>query len=140
MPRASIHHFALILFVSLGRVAAAADPTRATVASGDTSVQIEAQADKLKLIGCKSLLADWNWTTGSAIPLLNFVVVEGQDLVRWKFKTRKSFKASADAPEAEIFVFENESPALELTSAWMDFSRPGQLSTGSPSETTAMPL
>jgi hypothetical protein len=79
MPRASIHHFALILFVSLGRVAAAADPTRATVASGDTSVQIEAQADKLKLIGCKSLLADWNWTTGSAIPLLNFVVVEGQD-------------------------------------------------------------
>jgi hypothetical protein len=47
--------------------------------------------------------------------------------LHWNFKTHSSPKAKAAQPAQEIFVFENENPALELKSIWTAHSGPGPI-------------
>jgi hypothetical protein len=104
----------------------AADAVVGSVATGDTSVQVEAQDGRLKLVALKSVRSGWNWATGNELPLITAVEIEGQaSALHWKFKTHSSPKGKSGQPAQEIFVFENENPALELKSSWSAYSGPG---------------
>ena len=122
--------FSALLFLILCssfQFACAADATVGTLATADTSIQIEAQDNRLKLVALKSVRSDWNWATTNELPMIKAVDVNGQSTpLHWKFKMRWSgslFTACAQ----EIFVFENENPPLELKSIWTAHSGPGPI-------------
>ena len=119
---------ALLWCIISCRFAYAADATIGTLATADTSVQIEAQDTRLKLLALKSVRCDWNWATGNELPLINAVEVNGQSKsTHWKFKMHSSSKGKPGQPAQEIFVFETEEPALELKSTWTAYSGPGPI-------------
>src|SRR6266850_815183 len=108
--------------------ALAADAIVGTVATADTSVQIEARDTGLKLAALKSVQCGWNWATGNELPMIKAVEVNGQTrALHWKFKMHTSPKGKQGAVAQEIFVFENENPALELKSTWTGHSGPGPI-------------
>jgi len=47
--------------------------------------------------------------------------------LHWKFKSHSGPKGKQGQPAEEIFVFENENPALELKSIWTAYSGPGPI-------------
>jgi hypothetical protein len=119
---------ALFLLSSSSWLALAAGATVGTLATADTSVQIEAQDTRLKLLALKSVRGGWNWATGNELPMIKAVEVNGQSKeLHWKFKTHRSQKGKQEAAAQEIFVFENENPALELKSTWTAYSGPGPI-------------
>jgi len=104
----------------------AADATVGTLATADTSVQIEAQDRTLKLLALKSVRSGWNWTTGNELPLVRTAEVNGRtQALNWIFKRHSSSKGKKGEVTQEIFVFENANPALELKSIWTAYSGPG---------------
>jgi hypothetical protein len=118
----------LALIVCCCRLAFAADTTVGTLATADTGIQIEAQESTLKLVALKSIRRGWNWATGNELPMIKAVEVNGQSVaLHWKFKTHSSPKVKQGAGTQEIFVFENENPALELKSIWTAYSGPGPI-------------
>ena len=118
-------HLALLLWVSFGRWAVAADASRAILATDDTKVQVEARENQLRVVAFESIRTGWNWTTSNELPLISSLEVNGQTKpITWKFKTRSG---SAGQPAREIFVFESENPALELKSIWTAYSGPGPI-------------
>jgi alpha-galactosidase len=116
----------LALILCCCRLAFAADTTVGTLATADTGVQIEAQDTSLKLVALKSVRCGWNWATGNELPMIKAVEINGQSKeVHWKFKTHSSPKGKQGEAAQEIFIFENENPALELKSTWTAYSGPG---------------
>jgi hypothetical protein len=119
---------ASILFSASCQFALAANATIGTLATADTGIQIEARDDRLKLLTLKSIRSGWNWATGNELPLINAVDVNGTNTpLHWKFKMHSSPKGKEGQPAQEIFVFENENPALELKSIWTAYSGPGPI-------------
>ena len=119
---------ALILFSNSCQFAFAADATIGTLATADTGVLIEAHDARLKMMSLKSIRSGWNWATGNELPLIGAVDVNGKNTpLHWKFKSHSSPKGKQGQPAEEIFVFENENPALELKSIWTAYSGPGPI-------------
>jgi alpha-galactosidase len=106
----------------------AADGTVGTLATADTGVQVEAQDTGLKLLALKSVRCGWNWATGNELPLIKEVEVNGESkATHWKFTMHSSPRRNQGEVAQEIFVFENENPALELNSTWTSYSGPGPI-------------
>jgi Melibiase/Glycosyl hydrolase family 36 C-terminal domain len=119
---------AAILWSSSYGFAFAADRTVGTLATADTSVQVEAQDTGLKLLSLKSVRRDWNWATGNELPMIKAVEVNGETkATHWKFQMHSSPRRKHGEVAQEIIVFENENPALELKSTWTAYSRPGPI-------------
>ena len=119
---------ALILSSASAQFVRAADATAGTLTTADTSVQIQAQDSKLRLLALKSVQCGWNWATGNELPLLDAVEVNGQKSpVHWKFARHTSRMIKQGEPAQEIFTFENQHPALELKSIWTAHLGPGPI-------------
>jgi hypothetical protein len=110
------------------RFAFAAQGAAGTLATADTSVQVEAEDAGLKLVALKSVRCGWNWATGNELPLIKSVEVNGEPkATHWKFKMHSSQKRNQGEVAQDIFVFENENPALELKSTWTAYFGPGPI-------------
>jgi alpha-galactosidase len=104
----------------------AADFEPASLATADTSIQVEALDNKVKFSILKSTRINWNWVAGSELPFINSAEAVGKTVpLSWKFKRRNDSNDSQRQVTQQIFVFENENPALELNSIWTGYAGPG---------------
>src|SRR5215475_5997515 len=103
-----------------------ADAQPASLATSDTEIQVEAADNKLKLSILKSARMNWNWVAGSEMPFINSAEVNEKTLpLSWKFKRLNDSVDSQRQVSQQMFVFENEHPALELNSIWTAHSGHG---------------
>jgi hypothetical protein len=107
----------------------AAGGSSAALATSDTRVRVEVRENKLALVGFESTHTGSNWIgSSSEMRFIDSVELNGpKKPITWKFKSRKSLPASNRNPAQEIFIFESESPALELWSVWVAYLGPGPL-------------
>src|SRR5438876_10299181 len=72
------HHASLITSMIFCGGAVAADAPGATLATDDTSVQVEVRGEQLVLVAFKSARTSWNWSSASELPLITTLEVRGQ--------------------------------------------------------------